>query len=256
MRIIVSRSSTLGAAVAIALAIATYVCVPTVHDSFRQLAETAVHSDPTEAIQGFRTYLLGFGFWAPIVSGGLMAILQVFLLPIPTFVVTLTNGLLFGWALGAALSWTSSLIGALACFWIARALGRPVVEKVTRGGKALEVVDLFFDRYGNRAVLIARLLPFVSFRVVSYGAGLTPLGVFSYLIATGLGQLPATLAYSYLGQNLTGSVRMLFWALCITTALLVLGWVSGPPVMRRLRARSQARSEAAEAGNGPLVTHD
>ena len=256
MRIKVSRSSTLGAAVAIALAIAIYVLVPSVHNSLGQLAETAVHSDPTQAIQGFRTYLLDFGVWAPIVSGGLMAVLQVFLLPIPTFVVTLTNGLLFGWALGATLSWTSSLIGALACFWIARSLGRPVVERATSGGKALEVLDLFFDRYGNRAVFIARLLPFVSFRVVSYGAGLTPLGVLSFLIVTGLGQLPATLAYSYLGQNLTGSVRMLFWALCITTALLMLGWVSGPPILRRLRARSKAKSEAAEVTNGQLVIND
>lgn len=256
MRIKVSRSNTLGAAVAIAIAIAIYVLVPSVHDSLGQLADTAVHSDPTQAIQGFKAYLLGFGVWAPIVSGVLMAVLQVFLLPIPTFVVTLTNGLLFGWAFGAALSWTSSLVGALACFWLARALGRPLVERVTRGGKALEVLDLFFDRYGNRAVLIARLLPFVSFRVVSYGAGLTPLGVLSYLVATGLGQLPATLAYSYLGQNLTGSVRMLFWALCITTALLVLGWVSGPPILRRLRERRSARAAAVEVANGQLVSHD
>jgi uncharacterized membrane protein YdjX (TVP38/TMEM64 family) len=169
-----------------------------------------------------------------------MVLLQVFLLPIPTFFVTLTNGLLFGWALGAALSWSSSIVGAAICYWIARSLGRPVVERLTGGAKGLEVLDLFFSRYGNRAVLFARLLPFLSFRVVSYGIGLTPVRIVSFLVATGIGQLPATLAYSYMGQNLTGSVKVLFWILSITLAIFVLGWIVGPGFLRRLRAKRPA----------------
>jgi uncharacterized membrane protein YdjX (TVP38/TMEM64 family) len=104
----------------------------------------------------------------------------------------------------------------------------------------LEVLDLFFSRYGNRAVLFARLLPFLSFRVVSYGIGLTPVRVVSFLVATGIGQLPATLAYSYMGQNLTGSVKVLFWVLSITLAVFVLGWIAGPGFLRRLRAKRPA----------------
>jgi uncharacterized membrane protein YdjX (TVP38/TMEM64 family) len=225
--------------VAIVVAIAIYFFVPEVNGSLHRLADGVVNSDPTQAIQAFREYLLSFGAWAPIISASLMVLLQVFLLPIPTFFVTLTNGLLFGWVLGAALSWSSSIIGAAICYWIARALGRPVVERLTGGAHRMEVLDLFFLRYGNRAVLIARLLPFLSFRVVSYGIGLTPVQVGSFLVATGIGQLPATLAYSYLGQNLTGTLRVLFLALCITTALLIAGWMAGPAVLRRLRAGSE-----------------
>ncbi len=172
--------------------------------------------------------------------------IQVVFAPIPTFFVTLTNGLLFGWAWGAALSWSSSMIGATACFWIARSLGRPVVQNLVGGSKALEVSDLFFERYGNKAVLISRLLPFVSFRVVSYGAGLTPVKFWQFLLATGIGQLPATLLYSYLGGQLSQSVKVLFWVFSITAAIFVIGWTLGPRVIQRLRNRSaQTVSEAA-----------
>jgi uncharacterized membrane protein YdjX (TVP38/TMEM64 family) len=150
--------------------------------------------------------------------------------------VTFTNGLLFGWVWGTLLSWSSAMLGAALCFWIARALGRPVVEKLVGGTKALEVSDLFFDRYGNHAILISRLLPFVSFDIISYGAGLTPVSFGKFLLATGIGQLPATVIYSYLGQNLTGSVQVLFWVFSITAAIFVLGWTVSPFVLKRVRA--------------------
>src|SRR5450830_663449 len=242
MHLKVSRTSSVGAAVAVAVAIAIYFFVPEVNRSLHRLADSVVSSDPGQSIQAFRSYLLGFGAWAPVISASLMVLLQVFLLPIPTFFVTLTNGLLFGWALGATLSWSSSIVGAAICYWIARSLGRPVVERLTGGAHGMEVLDLFFSRYGNRAVLIARLLPFLSFRIVSYGIGLTPVRVLSFLVATCIGQLPATLAYSYMGQNLTGSVKVLFWVLSITLAILVLSAMVGPAFIRRLRAKTPVPS--------------
>lgn len=93
-------------------------------------------------------------------------------------------------------------------------LGRPAVERLAGGSTALEASDLFFERYGDKSVLIARLLPFMSFDIISYGAGLTSMGFWRFFIATGIGQLPATLVYSYLGQNLTGSVKVLFFIFC------------------------------------------
>lgn len=119
-------------------------------------------------------------------------VFQAVIAPLPAFVLTFTNGLLFGWGWGTLLSWSSAMLGAALCFWIARVLGRPVVERLVGGSKALAVSDLFFARYGNRAILIARLLPFVSFDLISYGAGLTPVSFWRFLVATGIGQLPAT----------------------------------------------------------------
>jgi uncharacterized membrane protein YdjX (TVP38/TMEM64 family) len=182
-------------------------------------------------VSAVRDYLLSFGVWAPIVSALLM-VLQSVLAPIPAFVLTFANGMLFGWALGALLSWSSAMAGAALCFYLARALGRPAVEKLVGGSTALAVSDRFFERFGDRAVLIARLLPFVSFDIISYGAGLTSMRFWPFFIATGIGQLPATIVYSYLGQNMSSSVRILFITFVITIAIFVAIAAARPVFMR------------------------
>ncbi|GAB4287512.1 MAG: hypothetical protein Kow0067_12540 [Coriobacteriia bacterium] len=229
-RRLVSRNQVIGGAIAVAAGIAAYRFVPGVQAWVDQAVEVLLSGD----IEYVRDYLLSFGAWAPVVSALLM-ILQSIAAPIPAFVVTFTNGLLFGWFWGALLSWSSAMAGAALCFWIARALGRPVVERLAGGSTALEVSDLFFKRFGDRAVLIARLLPFVSFDIISYGAGLTSINFRRFFIATGLGQLPATIVYSYLGQNLTGSVRVLFLIFLFTIVVFVIAATARPFFMHKIK---------------------
>jgi uncharacterized membrane protein YdjX (TVP38/TMEM64 family) len=168
-----------------------------------------------------KDYILSFGIWAPIISFLLM-VFQSLIAPLPAFIITFANAGLFGWWQGAILSWSSAMAGAALCFWIAKYFGRNAVAKVTSKG-SLEKVDIFFDKYGNYAILIARLLPFVSFDIISYAAGLTSMSFWSFFWATGLGQLPATIVYSYVGGMLTGSVRTFVMGLLILFSLSALG---------------------------------
>lgn len=243
MKVKVSRTETLVTLGVIAACVGVYFLVPGVHQSVGTWIAILSTGDTTTAMTAFKNYLLSFGPWAPIVSALLM-VFQSVVAPLPAFVITFTNGLLFGWMWGALLSWSSAMAGAAVCFYIARFLGRPVVERLVGGTRALSVSDLFFDRYGDKTVLIARLLPFVSFDIISYGAGLTSIGFWPFFIATGIGQLPATLVYSYLGQNLTGSVKVLFWVFSITIVLFVAGAAMRPLFMRRLRASSATADDA------------
>lgn len=167
-----------------------------------------------------RGYILGFGMWAPVVSFLLM-ILQSIAAPLPAFIITFANAGLFGWVKGALLSWTSSMAGAALCFFIAKFYGRTAVIKLT-GKYALDSVDDFFDRYGKYTILIARLLPFISFDIVSYAAGLTSMSFFSFFVATGIGQLPATIIYSYIGSMLTGTTKTLVVGLLMLFAVSTL----------------------------------
>lgn len=174
-------------------------------------------------IDAAKEYILSFGIWAPIVSFLLM-VLQSVAAPLPAFIITFANAGIFGWVKGAILSWSSAMAGAALCYAIARVYGRTAVEKLTTG-TALKEVDRFFEKYGKWAVLICRLLPFVSFDVVSYAAGLTAMGFWEFFWATGLGQLPATIIYSYVGGVLTGSVRLLVFGLLLIFALSIVGFV-------------------------------
>ncbi len=174
-------------------------------------------------IESIKNYILSFGVLAPFVSFLLM-VFQSLVAPLPAFLITFANATLFGWIYGALLSWSSAMVGAILCFYIAKFLGRDVVEKLTSKA-ALQSVDAFFERHGRYAILIARLLPFISFDIVSYAAGLTKIKFKDFLIATGLGQLPATLIYSYAGQMLSGGSKMIVYALLMIfafSALLVL----------------------------------
>ncbi|GFN36955.1 TVP38/TMEM64 family protein [Tepidimicrobium xylanilyticum] len=171
-------------------------------------------------VEGIKEYILSFGIWAPIVSFFLM-VFQSVAAPLPAFLITFANAGLFGWVKGAILSWSSAMVGAVLCFYIARIYGRGTVEKLTNKF-ALEEVDKFFDRYGNYAILIARLLPFMSFDLVSYAAGLTPMKLWPFIWATGLGQLPATIVYSYVGGMLTGGVKKFVTGLLILFSLSIL----------------------------------
>lgn len=170
-------------------------------------------------ITAMKNYILSFGVWAPIVSFALM-IFQSVMAPLPAFVITFANAALFGLVKGALLSWSSAMCGAVLCYWLAKFYGRAVVERFT-SRFALEEVDRFFEQYGKYAILIARLLPFVSFDVVSYAAGLTSIGFWEFFWATGLGQLPATLVYSYVGDLLVGSVRTFVFGLLSLISLSI-----------------------------------
>lgn len=204
----------------ILLVILLYFVVP----SFHETMNTFVSKLGSLSVESVIELIRGYGVYAAIISFVLM-ILQSILAPIPALLITLANAAIFGWWKGALLSFTSAMAGAALCFYIARTLGRDVVEKiVTKTG--LAKVDEFFERYGKNSILICRLLPFVSFDIVSYAAGLTPIKFWDFFIATGLGQLPATIVYSYLG-NLTGSSKTIFLAIILVVALSALVYLIG-----------------------------
>lgn len=203
----------------IAVSLAAYFFVPSVNGKMNHIFKMFSSGDFTVV----RDFVASYGVYAAAVSFGLM-ILQSLAAPLPAFLITFANANLFGWWQGAILSWTSAMAGAAVCFYVARILGRDVAERLTsRAG--LQQIDAFFEKYGRMSILIARLLPFMSFDIVSYAAGLTSMSFPGFMIATGLGQLPATIVYSYVGGMLTGGAKLFVTALFILfglSALIVL----------------------------------
>ena len=206
----------------------TYLYIP----SFKIAVNRGISILAQADIKGLRIYLRGFGIVAPIVSMGLMVV-QALVSPLPAFVITFANAWVFGWFWGAVYSWTGAMIGAAVCYGIAKTLGRPVVEKMV-GTKSLEMTDRFFEQYGSHTVLIARLIPAVPFDIISYAAGLTSMGFWLFFWATGIGQLPATIIYSLLGENLTTSTKYAFWTATGFIALVVLSMAVRQRVKKRL----------------------
>ncbi len=197
----------------ILIAILIYMFVPSVNRGLNTIMKMFATGD----FEVVKAFVASYGIYAAIVSFLLM-VLQSIVAPLPAFLITFANANLFGWWKGAILSWSSAMVGASLCFCIARILGRDVVEKLT-SKSGLKNIDDFFEKHGKMSILIARLLPFISFDIVSYAAGLTSMSFLSFFIATGIGQLPATIVYSIVGGMLTGGARIMVTGLLILFGL-------------------------------------
>jgi uncharacterized membrane protein YdjX (TVP38/TMEM64 family) len=197
--------------------VALYLLIPDVRSALQLAMEVMSGAN----IERIRDYLLGFGVWAPIISAVLM-VFQALVLPLPSMALTLANGLLLGTLWGALLSWTSGMLAAMVCYGLSRLYGRPLVTRLV-GEPALARTDAFFQRHGRRAVLLARLIPFISFDVVSYAAGLGSISPIEFAIATGLGQLPATLLYSWLGETSPRLANAGLWIVLAIALIVAVG---------------------------------
>ena len=221
---------------AILVLVAVYFFVPAVHEWVGSVFAMFATGDFSAASD----FMAQYGPAAAVVSFLLM-VFQSVIAPLPAFLITIANANLFGWWQGAILSWASAMAGAALCFWIARVVGREAVEKLA-GKNGIRQMEEFFQRHGTQSVLIARLLPFVSFDWVSYFAGLTSMRFWSFFWATGLGQLPATIVYGYVGGMLTGGAKLLMTGLLILFALAIL-----VVVIRQVYTETQKKKDVAQA---------
>jgi len=225
----------LGFTVLLAAVLLAYWFVPAIRTQVGSAVSLLAKADVTPV----KEYILGFGVWAPLIAV-ILHLLAAVLAPLPSFVVTFATAMVFGWAWGSLISWSAALLASGICFMVGRVYGRPVVEKVVPQS-ALGWFDRFFAQWGSHSVLIARLIPVVSFDFVSYGAGLTSMNIWTFLVYTGIGMLPATVVYSYLASRGTSSVIWLFYAFIAVGVMAVLATAIRPWFERR-RRRTDASS--------------
>ncbi|MSQ43699.1 MAG: TVP38/TMEM64 family protein [Chloroflexi bacterium] len=200
-----------------------------------------------DGLEQVAAFVRRFGAWAPVISFLLMSV-QAIPMPIPTVAITLTNGLVYGLWWGALLSWSGAMCASVIGFMLARRLGRPFVKRVA-GESALALVDRWSAGNATQAVFVARLIPPVSFRAVSFAAGLTPMPLSRFILATGVGQAPATIAYSAIGSQLVADVSVALWVCGAVGMILVTG-----ATVRRVRA-STRRPEGLAVSEANGIGH-
>ncbi len=161
---------------------------------------------------------------APLALIGMIA-LAVVVSPIPTLPMDVAAGAIFGPWLGTFYAAVGGLIGAAVSFGIARALGRELVERIAGGH--ISFCRECSDKLLTRVVFASRLIPGVSFDVISYGAGLTKMSLRRFVLATFFGMLPLTFLYTSSGPLLVGRgwLALLLGALAVAVFLLLPRWI-------------------------------
>jgi uncharacterized membrane protein YdjX (TVP38/TMEM64 family) len=192
-----------------------------------------------ESLPLLADYFRSLGIWAPIISIALMVV-QGILAPLPSFVITAANGLAFGIPLGVLISWSGGMAAAVVMFWLARLLGADFVEKVTKKSHLLNQANRYSGKNGFFLIVIARLIPIVSFDFISFLAGLSQITFRSFFVATALGQIPGTLLYTIVGHDI-GHLEE-YQARFIWTSVLIVVFV----MIGKIRSDRKRKREVEE----------
>jgi len=178
-----------------------------------------------------RDIVLSFGWWGPVVFFLIYAIGPIVFLP--TSVLSLGAGLAFGVWPGVLYILFGATAAAVTGYVMARLFGRSVlkVEKYPWSEKLFAQME----ERGFLYVFVLRLIPLVSFDLLSYAGGIAKVRFKSFILATVLGMIPGTLAYSFLGASLaSGSVTTIFIAARVFVSLLGLTYYFRTPVKKWL----------------------
>ncbi|MCQ0092983.1 TVP38/TMEM64 family protein [Roseovarius sp. M141] len=165
------------------------------------------------------------GLWGPVVIVTLMTI-AVVASPIPSAPIALAAGAAYGHLWGTLQVVIGAELGALIAFGLARVLGHDVLRRLF--GDRLDTGLLGSQTALTTTVFASRLMPFVSFDMISYAAGLSRLHAWRFALATLAGIVPASFLLAHFGgEAVSGDLGRATWAvlgLGLVTALPLL-WV-------------------------------
>jgi uncharacterized membrane protein YdjX (TVP38/TMEM64 family) len=188
---------------------------------------------PSELPDGasLRQWFDELGAWGPVAVIGSMVV-AILVSPIPSAPIALSAGAIYGHFWGALYVLIGSEIGAIAAFTIARFLGHDVLHKWF--GDQLNRGLAGSQNFLMGTVFASRLMPFISFDIVSYAAGLTSLSFWRFAIATLAGIIPASFLLAHFGSELVADETDR-----ILLAVVLLGALTALPFAVRLIAKSR-----------------
>lgn len=173
----------------------------------------------------------GFGNFGMAVSVGLMVAHSF--LPFPAELLACANGIVYGLWLGLTLTWVGAMLGAYVAYFIGLKLGRDAVLVFVKEPQ-LARAELLMEKHGAVALLVARLLPIISFNLINYVAGMLNVGFWTFTWTTAIGILPIGILSVLAGSHLMElPAHVTFGVLGTVVALIV---VAKLVLWKRMRA--------------------
>ena len=167
------------------------------------------------------------GAWGPMLYI-LLLILSVVVSQIPGAPLAVAAGAVWGPLAAGTYTVIGGFGGALIAYGLGRWVGPAIIQRIT--GKKLFFTKQCGTAYLGGLIFATRLLPLLSFDLVSYGAGMVRLSFPVYALATFLGMLPSTFLLTYMG----GSIHLGGGAIALFSMILVILFVGIPALLHRL----------------------
>ncbi|WP_435259922.1 TVP38/TMEM64 family protein [Thioclava sp. FR2] len=185
----------------------------------------AVFADLRGLMGGERleTLVARAGLWGPVLIVTLMT-LAVVASPIPSAPIALVAGAAYGHVWGTVQVVIGAELGALIAFGLARVLGHDALRRVF--GDRVDAGLLGSQTALTATVFASRLMPFMSFDMISYAAGFSRLHAWRFALATLAGIIPASFLLAHFGgEAVSGDFGRGTWA------VFGLGLVTGLPML-------------------------
>jgi len=201
----------------------------------------------------FTTWARGAG-WLGVLAFALAQVLFALLL-IPSWPLRVGAGFIYGPAWGFAVAGASSFAGAMLAFLAGRRLLRERIARRFAREPRLAALDELIGADGPWIVFLLRVSPLFPNEVVNYGLGATRVRTRDYALASLVGMLPLTAAYTWAGSLLTAVSDVANGRPMATGAIgQIIGWaglaatVAVAAASARLARRALDRSLGASAG--------
>lgn len=148
-----------------------------------------------DAVGEVRETIEGFGWAGLMVFAGAYALVAV--TPIPVTIMAVGAGILFGTLAGSIVSVFGALLGCWGAYWLARGLGRTVVQRLL--GRRAGTIERHLTERGFDAVFLFRLMPGMPYWPVNYGSGAFGVSQRDFLVASGMAGIPGQVSLVAIG---------------------------------------------------------
>jgi uncharacterized membrane protein YdjX (TVP38/TMEM64 family) len=170
--------------------------------------------------------------------GFIAAYVVAVVLCLPTTVMIVLGGAVFGFLFGGAFAFAGAMTGTVVAYTVSHTIAQRPVKRIFGEHTVLKKLR---EHDGIPELIRLRVLPIAPFGVLPYVAGIADVSLKRLLFATLAGALPSIIAYSWLGNELlaaavgTGdtSRRALWIAAGVTLGMLAL---SSIPALLRWRS--------------------
>lgn len=119
----------------------------------------------------------------------------------PAWILTVSAGYLYGWAVGTAVVSVASLVGAMAAFLVGRTLAREWVAERARETIWFNALDRAIRKKGFIVVLLTRVSAVFPYNLLNYLYGVSKVRFDHYVLGTWLGMLPVIALYVFAGST-------------------------------------------------------
>lgn len=150
-----------------------------------------------QLLRNFNNWVGQMGVAGIFIFIGVYAIATVLLAP--GSILTIGAGFAFGLWKGFLAASAGATLGASLAFLVARFIARDKVEAIAKGNEKFRNIDSAIGKQGAKLVFLLRLSPVIPFNLSNYFYGLTGVKFWPYVLASGIGIIPGTFLYVYIG---------------------------------------------------------